>query len=202
MRSLQFVLLVLLVGCGHTLRGGAGPLVDNHGNAGAVASFEVGTHLIGGRRASMPIGVRTELSATRDGVQGLVGIAYGATLPPGGRAVKQTETVKSGWGGRLAYAAGAVVDGANVDFGMRGGLALTRGWIQRGGSKRGGCFGSHEKSSWCYAWEGWKFAHTGVEIGTALRFVQEADGQGLDVTGWRLTAEVVHERGTFSDLVP
>ena len=199
---MRFVVLVLLAGCGHTLRGGAGPLVDNHGNAGGVASFEVGTHLIGGRRASMPIGFRTEVSATSAGVQGLIGIAYGATLPPGGRSIKNTEGAKGGWGGRLAYAAGAVVDGADVDFGMRGGLALTRGWVQRGGGDGGGCLGSHEKSSFCYSWENWKFAHTGVELGTSLRFVKEADGQGLDVAGWRISAEVVHERGTFSDLLP
>ena len=199
---MRFVVLFALVGCGHTVRGGAGPLVDHHGKAGAVASFEVGTHLIGGRIVSMPIGFRTEISGTRDGVQGLVGIAYGATLPPGGRSIGPSEGAKGGWGGRLAYGAGGVIDGSDVDFGMRGGLALTRGWIQRAGSDGGGCLGSHEKSSFCYSWERFKFAHTGVELGGSLRFVGEADGQGLDVIGWRISAEVVHERGTFSDLAP
>ena len=199
---MRFVVLFVLVGCGHTLRGGAGPLVDHDGKPGGVASFEVGTHLIGGQRAAMPIGFRTEVSATADGVQGLIGFAYGATLPPGGIKMRNDEKVKKGWGGRLAFASGAVVDGTDVDFGMRWGLALTRGALARGRSEGGGCVGSNEKSKWCYSWQGFKFAHTGIELGTTLRFVDEADGQGLDVIGWRVSAELVHERGTFSDLVP
>jgi hypothetical protein len=195
------LLLVFVLGCGHTLRGGAGPLVDHDGRAGAVASFEVGTHLIGGTIAAMPIGFRTEISATSAGMQGLVGIAYGATVPPGGRAIRRGDAPKRhGWGGRFAYAAGASIDGADVAFGTRGGLALTRGWIRHAGSDGGGCLGSHEKSSTCYSWLTYEYANTGIEIATTLRFIGEADGQGLDLQGWRVSAELVHERGTLSDL--
>ena len=196
--------LVFVLGCGHTLRSGAGPLVDSNGHPGLVASFEVGTHLIGSKEVAMPVGFRFEASATGAGMQGLVGFAFGGTLPPGGRrsvASDSTET-RRGWGGRLAVATGALFDEDGVAFGARGGLALTRGAIKPGALTGGGCYGTHEKTRSCYSWRRWSYVHTGVELGTMLRFTTREDDpmRRLHLDGWRVSAEVVHERGVFSDL--
>ena len=96
------IVVVLLAGCGHTMRTGAGPLVDSDGRPGLVASAQVGTHLIGAKEVAMPFGFRVEVAATADGVQGLLGIAYGATLPPGGRRIRNDESKQRGWGGRFS----------------------------------------------------------------------------------------------------
>lgn len=198
-------LLLVLVGCGHTMKVGAGPLVDSNGKPGIETSLELGKHLIGGKQIAMPIGVRLEASATGDGVQTIVGFAYGATLPPGGRLAKEDDKGKlHGWGGRLSVlGAGLAVDAPSGDaaLAMRGGLAVTRGSMQRGGRSPAGCIGSHEKSSRCYGWQEWRFAHTGIELATALMFVGDDDNNGkLRLRGWRVAAEVIYERGAFSDL--
>ena len=70
--------------------------------------------------------------------------------------------------------------------------------IERGDRDGGGCSGGHEKMSWCYSWRRWKYAHTGVEIATTVRMV--GDDEQLRLAGWRISAELVHERGTLSDL--
>jgi hypothetical protein len=191
------IVALLLVGCGHTMRTGAGPLVDSDGRPGLVASAEVGTHLIGAKEVAMPIGFRVEAAATTDGVQVLLGIAYGATLPPGGRRIRNDENKQRGWGGRFAFASGALVDKDGGAFGLRSGFALTRGSIERG-KRDGGCSG-HEKMSWCYSWQRFKYAHTGIEIATTARMVGDDDDQ-LKLAGWRISAELVYERGTLSDL--
>ncbi|HVK77591.1 MAG TPA: hypothetical protein VM734_30010 [Kofleriaceae bacterium] len=119
-------------GCGHTLRAGAGPLVDSDGRGGIEVSGEIGTHLVSSRLVGMPVGVRTELSVLSDGtVQGLIGFVSGVHMPPGGRGHRATDgpVVLEGWGGRLSTATGAAIGDGKPGFAVRGGLALTRGQI-------------------------------------------------------------------------
>jgi hypothetical protein len=203
---MRWFLVILLVGCGHTMKVGAGPLVTSNGTPGVEGSFEVGKHLISGKQVAMPIGVRFEAAATIDGVQGIVGLAYGANLPPGGRMAKEDDATHTlrGWGGRISFlAAGLAVDAPSGDaaLAMRGGLALTRGSMQRGGRSPGGCLGSHEKSRLCYGWQEWEFRQTGIELATMFALVgNDEDNGNLEVRDWRVAAEVFVERGSFSDL--
>ena len=146
----------------------------------------------------MPIGVRFEASATSAGGQGLVGLAYGGVLPPGGwRATADARKTK-GWGGRLDVASGLAI-GDVVGLGTRGGIAVTKGSIEPGKIDGSGCSGDHEKMSWCYSWRQWSYRHTGVELATTLLWVGGEDDK-LHLDGWRISAELVHERGTFRDL--
>lgn len=191
---MRVFLLLCLVACGHYVRTGGGPLVDGDGNPGVVASVEVGKHLIGGKEVAMPIGVRLEASATLEGAQGLIGFAYGGTLPPGGRNDKG-----KGWGGRLDVATGLAI-GESVGLGTRFGLALTKGSIEPGKIDGGGCSGGHEKMSWCYSWRRWSYQHTGVELGATLFWVGDDMDEQLHLDGWRISAEFVRERGVLRDL--
>jgi hypothetical protein len=197
------LLLFLLVGCGHTTKLGAGPLVDSHGKPGVEASVELGTHLIGAKEAAVPIGIRLEASTTTGGMQGIIGLAYGATLPPGGRRAPADDgSPRHGWGGRLSLlGAGLAMDQDGASLAMRGGLAVTRGSSQPGGLDGSGCTSGHEKSRICYGWRTWSYVHTGVELATGWTFVRGDDPDGsLRLRDWRVAAEVIYERGTLRDL--
>jgi hypothetical protein len=200
---MRWFLVILLVGCGHTMKVGAGPLVDSSGKPGIETSFEIGKHLIGAKEVAMPVGLRLEASATLDTVQGVIGLAYGGTLPPGGRQsvpVDSTET-RRGWGGRLSTAGGLAVDDDGAALAARAGIAVTRGAMRSGGYAHSGCTAG-EKTGFCYGWRDWSFVHTGIEIATAFTFVgDEQDETGkLHMRGWRASAEVIYERATVSDL--
>ncbi len=192
--------VLALVGCGHTLKAGAGPMIDSDGNTGMVVSGELGTHLLSARAATLPVAIRAEAAVTSEGVQGLVGFTYGVMIPARGQATR-TEPAR-GWSGRGTFGVGAWIDGSGVDSGWRGALALTRGQLVYDRPDGDGmCLGSHEKSRMCHAWDRWRYANTGVEVATTLRVVgSEGEEPGLDVIGWRMSLELVHERGTLRDL--
>jgi len=190
-------------GCGHTLRAGAGPLVDSDGRGGIEVSGEIGTHLVSSRLVGMPVGVRTELSVLSDGtVQGLIGFVSGVHMPPGGRGHRATDgpVVLEGWGGRLSTATGAAIGDGKPGFAVRGGLALTRGRMATSGDvDGGGCSGSG-KTAICHSSRRWTSTSIGGEL--AGTFLVEADemSQHVHLEGWRLAAELTVEHATLRDV--
>ena len=251
---MRWIALLVLAGCGHTLKTGAGPLIDSDGHPGLVVSGEVGTHLLSARVVALPLALRAELAATTEGVQGLIGVTYGLLFPAGGFRAHRGDAAREdepsrrvstsprqpppptsptdgyppplgvvepehhppplgipptrmkaagrAWSGRGTFGVGALIDKHGVDSGWRGAIALTRGKLRYVGPDGSGfCLGSHEKSRSCSSWDRWRYAHTGVELATTFRVVRGAgDEAGLDVIGWRVSVELVHERGALRDL--